>query len=732
MSSNIKRKLAAIMFTDIVGYTEQMSKDEEKAFALIQKKRKLLIPLIKKYEGKLIKEIGDGTLTRYFKADNAIECASIFQSKTDANLNVRAGIHTGEVIVDKEDVFGDVVNVASRLESIAVPGSVFVSKETIDKLDMSKSFKFVSIGMQSLKGVGRLIEVYAINDESLVVPNPEDYRENKIDVHSDDEVPSIAIIPFENKGADEDMFYAYGISLDLISDVSSAGLIRVASKKQIEDAGDLPQYELVKKLDVRYIANGELWRMGDMFQLSVELYDTKDKKVVWSDRWQEKWDNMPIIKMNLTDGLLKALDTTSKVERKVETINTKAYELYLKAKHIYEKRIDTNDTDKARELLDQAIKRDDNLISAKALLGFTYMQMGDYDKSMEIYTFALKQAEELSNKSGIGYCMEKIGNVHFYKGDLELALDYYERSMTIHDELCNKKAKQGTLTNIGVTYYNKGDLETAINYYDRALEIAEEFCSKYESLNLRGNIGLISLKKGDYDKALECFISAFGIRQDIGDKYGMGKSLNYIGDAYKQKGDYEKALDYYDRSLAIREEISDKRGISIILNHIGNVYDYKGDYDKALDCYGRSLEIKEELGASSGAGYSLSRIGYTNYHKGDYRKSQYYLEKSLSIQREISFKGLELETTTYLYLCYTHLGKIYDKKDIRNLIKYSENIEFELNLRIYQLLDNTSYLDKAYKQVQDSASQMEEELGKIFLNYPIPKQIIGKWKKLNN
>ena len=151
------------------------------------------------------------------------------------------------------------------------------------------------------------------------------------------------------------MFYAYGISLDLISDVSSAGLIRVASKKQIEDAGDLPQYELVKKLDVRYIANGELWRMGDMFQLSVELYDTKDKKVVWSDRWQEKWDNMPIIKMNLSDGLLKALDTTSKVERKVETINTKAYELYLKAKHIYEKRMDTNDTDKARELLDHCL-----------------------------------------------------------------------------------------------------------------------------------------------------------------------------------------------------------------------------------------------------------------------------------------------------------------------------------------------------------------------------------------
>ncbi len=263
----IERKLAAIMFTDIAGYTEQMSKDEDKAFALIQKKRELLLPLIKKHEGKLIKEIGDGTLTRYFKADNAIDCASIFQSKTDSYLNVRAGIHTGEVIVDKEDVFGDVVNVASRLESIAVPGSVLVSKETIDKLEMSDKLKLVSLGMQSLKGVGRLIEVYAIKDASLVVPNPDNYTENKIEVHSDDEVPSIAIIPFENKGADEDVFYAYGISADLISDCSSAGLIRVTSLSDIEklDYTNLDNAQLSQKLFVRYISQGTLWKMGDMF-----------------------------------------------------------------------------------------------------------------------------------------------------------------------------------------------------------------------------------------------------------------------------------------------------------------------------------------------------------------------------------------------------------------------------------------------------------------------------------
>ena len=175
MANKPIRKLAAIMFTDIVGYTKLTSADEEKAFNLIKKKRDLLLPLIKKHSGKLIKEIGDGTLTRYFDTKDAIKCANNFQLQTDEELQVRAGIHTGEVIIDNEDVFGDVVNIASRLESIAQPRSILVSKETIDKLEDGAGLRFVSLGLQSLKGVGRLIEVYALKDENLNIPDPHDY-----------------------------------------------------------------------------------------------------------------------------------------------------------------------------------------------------------------------------------------------------------------------------------------------------------------------------------------------------------------------------------------------------------------------------------------------------------------------------------------------------------------------------------------------------------------------------
>ena len=180
MSNKPLKEVASIMFTDIVGYTELTSEDEEVAFNLIKKKRKLLLPLVKKHSGKLIKEIGDGTLTRYFDVKNAIQCANSFQSQTSDDLQVRAGIHTGSVIIENEDVYGDVVNIASRLESIAQPKSIFVSKEAIENLKDKEELKFISLGLQSLKGVGRLIEVYALKNSNLNVPDPNDYLENKI------------------------------------------------------------------------------------------------------------------------------------------------------------------------------------------------------------------------------------------------------------------------------------------------------------------------------------------------------------------------------------------------------------------------------------------------------------------------------------------------------------------------------------------------------------------------
>ena len=152
------------------------------------------------------------------------------------------------------------------------------------------------------------------------------------------------------------------------------------------------------------------------------------------------------------------------------------------------------------------------------------------------------------------------------------------------------------------------------------------------------------------------------------------------------------ALNYFFESLKIQEKIDVKRRIGIIYVKIGNLYMYKGDYEKAAK----------------------------------------YLEKSLIlIHKEFGMKDIKLETITNLYLTYKNLGKEYDINEIHSLIKDADNVEFEVNLRLYELLEESSYLKTAHNQVQDKVSAMEKELAEKFLNYNIPKAIVEEWEKVS-
>ena len=235
--------------------------------------------------------------------------------------------------------------------------------------------------------------------------------------------------------------------------------------------------------------------------------------------------------------------------------------------------------------------------------------------------------------------------------------------------------------------------------------------------------------KGEYEKALDYYDRSLKIYEELGDKREMGYILHNIGRVLTNKSDYDKALDYYERSLAIQEELGDKHGKGHSLNSIGDVHKNKGEYNTALEYYVRSLAIQEELGDNFGISFSLNNIGNVHYSNRDYDKMFSHLQKAINIQKEIG--ALELETVTLFALVNKNLSQEYDDKEIHSLIKKTENIECELNLLLYELLENKSYLETAYSQVQEKASEMEKELAHKFLSYPIAKQIVEEWEKVS-
>lgn len=172
------RQLAAIMFTDIEGYTALMQQNEEKAIQVRDKHRRIFNTSTEKHNGKILQYYGDGTLSIFDSAIDAVKCGIEMQLGflKEPSIPVRIGIHIGDIIFSEDEIIGDGVNVASRIESLAVPGSVFISDKVYDEIKNQESLKTSLLKTFKLKNIERPTDVYAISNVGLIVPNPEDIR----------------------------------------------------------------------------------------------------------------------------------------------------------------------------------------------------------------------------------------------------------------------------------------------------------------------------------------------------------------------------------------------------------------------------------------------------------------------------------------------------------------------------------------------------------------------------
>ena len=704
-SLNVERKLAAIMFTDIADYTAISAKDETKALELLNIQKKILAPIVKEFNGTLHKEMGDGNLLSFKTVSEAVKCGIKIQEETRSieNLNLRIGIHEGEVTLKNNDLLGDDVNIAARIEPFSAIGGIAISGKVQQNISSLTHFKTKYIGKPKLKGVSQEVNVYCITSHGL--PETDISKVSaKLEVktklplyaliggicilitilffifrNQEDEVPSIAIIPLENKGEIKDEFYSYSISSDLISDVSSAGNIRVASLKDIEklDYISLTNEELAKKLFVRYISQGSLWKVDSIFQLSLELYDTKKERIQWSKNWQKNWSDLPTIKGGLSENILTNLDVVTKLNTtKTKFQNPEAYEFYLKAKNIYEKRENIEDTKIAQQLLNKAIDLDENLLAAKVILGDSYRQMGDNDNAMVIYRSAVTKAEELDDKLWIGSGYRKIGIIHHSKGEYEKALDYFEKSLVIAEELEDKYGMAKTLNNFGNSHNYKGNLVKALDYFEKSLIIAEELGDKHGMANTFNNIGNSHNYKGKLVIALEFYEKSIAIQKELGDRLGIANSLFNIGINHYKKRELDIALDYYLRSLEIREEIGDKFSMTYNLNAIGLIYADKGQIDKALDFYNRTLTIRKNLGDIYGIGWALITIGKMYYEKGDLDTALDFYERSLVTTKKIGDKQAMLHNLDRIGSIHTIKGDYDTALDyLSESLKINQNFD---------------------------------------------------------
>jgi len=764
MSLSPDRRLVAIMFIDIVGYSVIMSTNETKAVAILKKKNSILKPLISNHNGNLVKNIGDGNLLYFNSAIDAVRCAKELQKSlyNESEIKIRVGIHLGDIVLENDDIFGDGVNVASRLESIAIEGSILISKEVYDQLLNHTEFDAISLGLQSLKGVGRLIEVYGIKDKYLTTPKPDNYKNNLIQAHKNkDEVPSIAIIPFKNKGRDEDIFYSYGISAGIIKKCSQAGMIRVESLnnvEKIENYANLPAASLAKALLVKYIVTGSLWKLDNIFQLSIEVYDSKKLMIVWSDHFEEDWENLSLIKTKLSEGVLKTLNKDSGTLSTINTINSIAYEYYLKAKYSYLKRQNSEDTEIVRSMYKKAFKLDSKLINAKLGLGETYLETGNYNKAKQIFKESINIAEELhdlsskakafdgignihwhkgdydksldslyisldimkklNNQSGVAKSLHHIGHNYYYKGDYDKANEYYSRSMSIIEKLGDRKRMGHALLSLGNIYEVKNNLDEALNSYEESYLISKEFNDKYAAGYAQMGIGNIYIKLIKYDKAIKYYNLSLETRIEIEDKNGIAHLHHNIGVTYKKMYNYPSSLKSFSRALHLTNELGDKYSSSASLKHIGEIFRITGDYKKSIKAHHEALELRKSIEQNDYIVESLNSLGITYYLDNDFKNATLFLNKVNKIKHKD--KEQILINKLYLALVSKELNIIFDSDKTIHQIKTIQNINYEIYYFIYKIGGDSTYLNLARR----SLKKLHISNNSDFFNYPIPKNIL--------
>ncbi len=385
------RQLLAIMFTDIEGYSAIMQRDEAKAIMLKDRHRTIVEAEHNTFNGNIIHYYGDGTLSTFASAVDAVECAiriqKIFQQSP--HVPVRIGLHIGDIIINDGNIFGDGVNLASRIESLGVVGSVLISDRVNDELRNHPAFQTLSMGIYNLKNIEREVEVFALDHEGLVKPVRNSLKgktgEKKVTpLESSRSEKSIAVLPFVNMSNDpEQEYFSDGISEEILNSLAHLKNLKVAGRtSSFQFKGtNIDLRDLGKKLGVNTVLEGSVRKYKNLLRITVQLINTADGFHLWSERYDREIEDIFAIQdeiaLSVTEKLkITLLDTEITAITNNPTENKEAYDLYLKGRFYWNRR--GPGLEKALEYFQQAAQLDPEFFLAHAGIADAYTLIAFY------------------------------------------------------------------------------------------------------------------------------------------------------------------------------------------------------------------------------------------------------------------------------------------------------------------------------------------------------------------
>ena len=510
-----ERRLAAIVAADMVGYSRLMEADETGTLARLKTHRiELIDPAIVKSRGRIIKTTGDGMLVEFQSVVDAVVCAAEIQRRmARRNMDVsparwiqfRIGINLGDVIVEENDIFGDGVNVAARLETLAEPGGICVSGAVRDQVgDRLEDIAFEDIGDQSVKNIARPIRVFRIRLEPDSAGPPEDAKDVTA-AATTARKPSIAVLPLVNMSGDpEQEFFADGLTEDIITELSRFRDLLVISRNStfVFKGKAVKVQEAARELAVEYILEGSVRKAGDRVRVTVQLIDAETDRHVWAERYDRKLEDIFAIQDEMTCAIVATLPgrveaaTHDRAKRK-PTDNMAAYECVLAAKVLHHRSI-REDNFEAERLLDRAIVLDPNYAHAHAWKGcvlgqqWTYGWGADRDLTFEKVAAELEIALALDDNDSDVHRI--LAALNLNRDDHDKAVYHQERALVLNPNYDLVVVQQGEL----LTWLGRAD--EGIDWIRKAMRL-----NPYHPERFWGHLGRACYCAEKYAEAAEAF-----------------------------------------------------------------------------------------------------------------------------------------------------------------------------------------------------------------------------------
>ncbi len=611
MSSS--RQLAAIMFTDIVGYTALMQENESEAALIRQRHRDVFQQEHKKLHGEVLQYYGDGTLSIFKSAVEAVECAISMQQQfsTGQLVPLRIGMHLGDIVYDNNDIYGDGVNLASRIESLGISGSILISDKLNYAVKSHDSISTKSLGHFELKNIKEPIEVYAIINRGIKVP-----ERSELKGKMKERKKSVAVLPFINMSADPDNeYFSDGIAEEILNALVRVEGLQVTARTSsfFFKGKNIDVREIGTQLGVTHVLEGSVRKAGNRLRITAQLVSCMDGYHFFSETYDRTVDDIFAVQdeiaIKITNRLRELLSEEQHEQQlvKAPTMNIAAYETYLRGLYYFNQWGDEA-MGKAIPFFEKAIEMQDDFGLPHARLGLCYM----------FQAFGGKITWETARNKAMVH-IERTRQLGIETPEAYFALFIFHT-------------------------FHQWDWAAAVEITKKGLELSPNYSSLYHALSTLYYI------KGDQTAKIETHKKGLEL-----DPLSI-EMIFFMGVGYIWTLEFEKALPYFNKVL------------DMVPNH-RTAWEYKGWIAAIREEYEEAIPIFEKL--EPAIGYRLHRstcLGWVYFKQGKKEKAGACLQELIKLEEKqsVSF-SLELAT---LYTCFGNFDKAfyYLEKAIRNKV----------------------------------------------------------------